>query len=382
VPTPPDPDDLSPPDSPPAADRRLRSDRDDLSRERRPPVNRNDRPDPPPTAERFFPRSARRPAADHHELADEPTSELHPGADAWPAPRQTSAPRETTAGRPSNSGRVSNRPRPRLEVDGAPRSASDGSSRPTTDGGPRFASDGSPRPTTDSRPGNESPSTADGRSQSAARVRPAPPGGSPATGSGPAEGPSGSAETSGSLEGGSVRGGAGPDAQGTAEDVSGPELARAVIDAALTKRRAAARSPRPRSGEGSGRRLRGYSGPGPDPRDPQLFGDMLQRLMKARGWERPRAEAMVFGAWEKVVGPDIAKHSRPVKLDAGVLTVEAESTAWATQLRLLTARLLKSIAAEVGHNVVTRLNIHGPAVPTWTKGPRRVQGRGPRDTYG
>ena len=36
----------------------------------------------------------------------------------------------------------------------------------------------------------------------------------------------------------------------------------------------------------------------------------------------------------------------------------------------------------VGHNVVTRLNIHGPAAPSWNKGPRRVQGRGPRDTYG
>jgi predicted nucleic acid-binding Zn ribbon protein len=159
-----------------------------------------------------------------------------------------------------------------------------------------------------------------------------------------------------------------------------------VLDAALAKRREAARTPRRRpgagSGEGSGKRLRGYSGPGPDPRDPQLFGSVLERLMKARGWEKPKAEATVFGAWEKVVGADIAKHSRPVKLDAGVLTVEAESTAWATQLRMLAGSLLKSIAAEVGHNVVTRLNIHGPAAPSWSKGPRRVQGRGPRDTYG
>ena len=104
--------------------------------------------------------------------------------------------------------------------------------------------------------------------------------------------------------------------------------------------------------------------------------------MKQRGWQKPAAEAKVFGAWEKVVGPDVAQHSRPVKLDAGVLTVEAESTAWATQLRMLAGNLLKRIAAEVGHNVVTKLNIHGPAAPSWNKGPRRVQGRGPRDTYG
>jgi predicted nucleic acid-binding Zn ribbon protein len=164
----------------------------------------------------------------------------------------------------------------------------------------------------------------------------------------------------------------------------GPELARAVLDAALAKRRATQQGPRRRteSGEGSGRRLRGYSGPGPDPRDPQLFGVMLERIMKQRGWQKPAAEAKVFGAWEKVVGADVAQHSRPVKLDAGVLTVEAESTAWATQLRMLAGNLLKRIAAEVGHNVVTKLNIHGPAAPSWNKGPRRVQGRGPRDTYG
>ncbi|WP_221329713.1 DciA family protein [Actinoplanes sp. L3-i22] len=159
-------------------------------------------------------------------------------------------------------------------------------------------------------------------------------------------------------------------------------MARAVLDAALTKRRAAAQQPRRRNAGQGGKRLRGYSGPGPDPRDPQLFGAVLERLMKARGWERPKAEATVFGAWEKVVGADIAAHSRPIKLDAGVLTVEAESTAWATQLRMLTGQLLKQIAGEVGHNVVNRLNIHGPAAPSWAKGPRRVQGRGPRDTYG
>ncbi|MFI5936101.1 DciA family protein [Actinoplanes sp. NPDC051494] len=165
---------------------------------------------------------------------------------------------------------------------------------------------------------------------------------------------------------------------------AGPELARAVLDAALAKRRANFQQPRHRTdqGGGSGKRLTGYSGPGPDPRDPQLFGVMLERIMKQRGWQKPAAEATVFGAWEKVVGEDIAKHSRPIKLDDGVLTVEAESTAWATQLRMLAGKLLKSIAAEVGHNVVKKLNIHGPAAPSWNKGPRRVQGRGPRDTYG
>ncbi|MFJ8685970.1 DUF721 domain-containing protein [Micromonospora wenchangensis] len=176
---------------------------------------------------------------------------------------------------------------------------------------------------------------------------------------------------------------------GTAGDAaagaSGPELARAVLDAARARRESAARTRKPGvtgAADGGGRRLRGYSGPGPDPRDPQPLGAVLERLMKARGWQQPAAEATVFGAWEKVVGPEIAQHSRPVKLEDGELTVEARSTAWATQLRLLAGSLLKRIAGEVGHNVVRKLHIHGPAAPSWSRGPRRVRGRGPRDTYG
>ncbi|MFI2265756.1 DUF721 domain-containing protein [Micromonospora aurantiaca (nom. illeg.)] len=166
------------------------------------------------------------------------------------------------------------------------------------------------------------------------------------------------------------------------EGSTGPELARAVLDAAKARRQAAA--PRRRGavrGDGE-KRLRGYSGPGPDPRDPQPLGAVLDKLMKARGWQRPAAEATVFGAWEKVVGPEVAQHSRPVKLEDGELTVEARSTAWATQLRLLAGSLLQQIAREVGHNVVRKLHIHGPAAPSWSRGPRRVRGRGPRDTYG
>ncbi|HEY2675011.1 MAG TPA: DciA family protein [Rugosimonospora sp.] len=168
-------------------------------------------------------------------------------------------------------------------------------------------------------------------------------------------------------------------------ELAGPELARAVLDAAKV-RRDAARSARPRRVDEQGRPLtrrpRGYSGPGPDPRDPQLFGSVLARLVKSRGWQRPAAEATVFGDWPKVVGADIAEHCRPIKLENGELTIEAESTAWATQLRLLAAKLLAGIGAQVGHNVVTKLHIHGPAVPSWNRGARRVRGRGPRDTYG
>jgi predicted nucleic acid-binding Zn ribbon protein len=109
---------------------------------------------------------------------------------------------------------------------------------------------------------------------------------------------------------------------------------------------------------------------------------VLGKLVRSRGWQQPAAEATLFGQWDKVVGAEVAGHCRPVKLAGGELTIEAVSTTWATQLRLLAGSLIKQIATVVGHNVVTSLRIHGPAAPSWNRGPRRVRGRGPRDTYG
>ena len=174
---------------------------------------------------------------------------------------------------------------------------------------------------------------------------------------------------------------AAPDGAGVEDAKAGPELARAVLDAARV-RRESARAAKPRVPVEQSRRRRGYSGPGPDPRDPQPLGAVLDRLVKARGWQRPAAEATVFANWPKVVGEEIAAHCRPVKLEGGELTIEAESTAWATQLRLLAGRLLAGIARQIGDNVVTKLHVHGPATPSWQRGARRVRGRGPRDTYG
>jgi predicted nucleic acid-binding Zn ribbon protein len=131
-----------------------------------------------------------------------------------------------------------------------------------------------------------------------------------------------------------------------------------------------------------GARGGGYSGAGADDRDPQPFGALVRRLISDRGWEATAASATVLARWETLVGAEVAGHCQPVSLRDGELTLAAESTAWATQLRLLTPRLLGRIRAELGPDVVRRVRVHGPTAPTWGSGPRRVAGRGPRDTYG
>ena len=170
--------------------------------------------------------------------------------------------------------------------------------------------------------------------------------------------------------------------QNAQPDESGADLARAVLEAARVRRDARPKASRKAGGGGTGRRLRGYSGAGPDPRDPQPFGDLISRLVKARGWQQETAQARIFGTWDQLVGAELAAHCRPVKLEDKQLTIEAESTAWATQLRGLSVALLGRIGNELGRDVVRRIHVHGPVAPSWVRGPKRVRGRGPRDTYG
>ena len=113
-----------------------------------------------------------------------------------------------------------------------------------------------------------------------------------------------------------------------------------------------------------------------------LFGAAIQRLVNERGWQDTTTAAGVLANWDQVVGPEIADHCRPVSLVEGELVLVAESTAWATQLRLLTKTLLSRVREHAGEGVATKVVVRGPAQPDWRKGPRRVQGRGPRDTYG
>ncbi len=169
---------------------------------------------------------------------------------------------------------------------------------------------------------------------------------------------------------------------------TGMDLVRRALEEARAAARAQGRevgrgrnSPAdPRAG-GRGSRRR-WSAPGPDSRDPQPLGRAARDLAGARGWTPRVAEGTVLGRWAAVVGDQIAEHARPTALRDGVLSISAESTAWATQLRMIQAQLLARIAAAVGDGVVTALRISGPTAPSWRKGPRHIQGRGPRDTYG
>ncbi|WP_156465357.1 DUF721 domain-containing protein [Knoellia sp. Soil729] len=163
------------------------------------------------------------------------------------------------------------------------------------------------------------------------------------------------------------------------------DLESAPADA-LARARAAARSRGLRPGVKPKRRFKDVPdgmGGRKNGRDPMLLGEELDAFVSERGWKVDVAVGAVLGRWPTIVGEEVAQHCQPVEFVDTVLTVRADSTAWATNLRLMSATLMGTLAREVGEGTVTSIRVVGPSAPSWSKGMRRVQdGRGPRDTYG
>lgn len=161
-------------------------------------------------------------------------------------------------------------------------------------------------------------------------------------------------------------------AEETAPEPSGPDLARAMLEQAKAR---ASRSPRPASQPARRKRAKG---------DPTTFGAAIEQFLKVRGWEHDARVAAVLSRWPEIAGPDIADHCTPASLRDGELVLTAESTAWATQLRLLSGRIKDRVNADLGAAVVRTVKVHGPSSGRpRTPGTWRVSGgRGDRDTYG
>ncbi|HEU4907702.1 MAG TPA: DUF721 domain-containing protein, partial [Propionibacteriaceae bacterium] len=117
-------------------------------------------------------------------------------------------------------------------------------------------------------------------------------------------------------------------------DPTGLELAQTIARSLGAQARRRRRSPPPRR---TGPQL---SGARADDRDPKPLSDAVERLVESKGWATEINVHTLLARWALLVGATNAAHSQPESYADTVLTVRADSTAWATQLRYLAPRLV------------------------------------------
>lgn len=59
----------------------------------------------------------------------------------------------------------------------------------------------------------------------------------------------------------------------------------------------------------------------------------------------------VFSRWEETVGPSLARHARPLRLEAATLVVAVDQPPWATQVRALAPGILERLREGTGESL-------------------------------
>jgi predicted nucleic acid-binding Zn ribbon protein len=89
----------------------------------------------------------------------------------------------------------------------------------------------------------------------------------------------------------------------------------------------------------------------PEPDEPVSLTMSLDDVVKTLRGPSRQAVGGLFGRWDEAVGEQVAQHVRPLKLDRGVLSVEVDDPAWATQVKFLAPTIISRLAEVAGARV-------------------------------
>jgi hypothetical protein len=98
--------------------------------------------------------------------------------------------------------------------------------------------------------------------------------------------------------------------------------------------------------------------------DPARLGDIIAR---ARGPSpRKKGDKLKLLAlnWERIAGERTGRMSRPTRLARGTLTVTADGPAWAAEVSMQSARLMRASNEALGEGNVSRIRVRAGAEET------------------
>lgn len=92
-------------------------------------------------------------------------------------------------------------------------------------------------------------------------------------------------------------------------------------------------------------------------RDPKPVAELLDTLVSGRGWNERMRFGQLREEWASVVGPEVAARSVPVALNAGILSIKADGSAWAAELTLLARSIVEKVDSYLGGGMVREVRV-------------------------
>lgn len=103
-------------------------------------------------------------------------------------------------------------------------------------------------------------------------------------------------------------------------------------------------------------------------RDPGKLGGIMSVIATDGDWTPHLKLAQLRNHWDQVVGPAIASHSVVTDFRDGVLTINTESNAWATQLTYLIPQLTTTIRQRLKGLEIREIRVTGPQSHNFRRG--------------
>ena len=92
----------------------------------------------------------------------------------------------------------------------------------------------------------------------------------------------------------------------------------------------------------------------------EALSPVLSRLLRRLGLEDELQGWRAVEDWARVVGPRVARHTRAVGFERGVLRVEVEGSAWMHELGYLKQELIRAVNRELGSDRVREVRFVVP----------------------
>ena len=87
----------------------------------------------------------------------------------------------------------------------------------------------------------------------------------------------------------------------------------------------------------------------------QRLGGVLEGVVARLGLRRDLDDYRVFDAWERIVGPQIARNAQPTRLDARRLVVTVKSAVWMQELSLLREDIRRKLNEWMGRDIISEV---------------------------
>lgn len=93
-------------------------------------------------------------------------------------------------------------------------------------------------------------------------------------------------------------------------------------------------------------------------RPPEPVGDALGAFLARSGWADRVRTTRLLDDWAGIVGPNLAEHAEPMRIEKGILHLRVSSNSWATQLTWLEQTIVEKVNERAGTALVRAVRVH------------------------